>query len=213
MSRRKLARHQLIAFPVQQTPLRVTDDRVLATDVLEHRRRNLAGERTLTVRAHVLRAKVDGRITQHPPHFLQVHVRRTHDTIRSRIGRILRPQLLDQPRVIGARSMHFPVSDDDGAAHCPTSRFRGRAMIATDPPWCNLRLSWSCPGAARRRASSPARFARYTSAAAFTTSASSVAAARVALSPLPSTITRMTGSVPEARKTTRPSAPMRFSIF
>jgi hypothetical protein len=27
------------------------------------------------------------------------------------------PQLLDQPRVFGARAVHLPVSDDDGAAH------------------------------------------------------------------------------------------------
>jgi hypothetical protein len=39
------------------------------------------------------------------------------------------PQLFDQPRVFGARAVHLPVSDDDGAAHCPTSRFRGRDSI------------------------------------------------------------------------------------
>src|SRR5207248_4247256 len=54
----------------------------------------------------------------------------------------------------------------------------------------------------------PARQAQ--PAAPLTTAASSSAAARVVPSSRPSTITRITGSVPEGRSTTRPSPAMRF---
>src|SRR5437879_3330734 len=197
----ELARDQLIALAIQQPPLRVPDDDVLAAHILQHRGRDLAGERPLRIRAQVLAAEARVRAAQQPSDLLQVNERRAHHAGRRRLRRKARQQLFDELRVLGARAVHLPVTGDNGAAHdrprtAHSSRLAAaqRARDDSDARWVTQREGAAQP------------------ATSLTTAASSVAAARVASSSRPSTMTRITGSVPEGRSTTRPSPAMRCSM-
>ena len=153
MRRGELAGNQLVGLAIQQPPLRVSDDHVLATDILQHRGGDFTGERAVRVGTYVLATEAERCVPQHAPDLLEVDERRTHDAVGTRVGRVLRHELLDEPRILGARAVHFPVSRDNGQAHESTStqfpgvvNGRGRGMIAMRPPRRNqARLSQRRP--------------------------------------------------------------------
>ena len=138
MRRAKLARYELIALAIQQAPLGVADDHVLAAHILEHGGRDFTGEGALRVRAHILAAETEHRAAQHPAGFLQIHERRAYHARRNRVCRAARQKLLDELRILAARPVHLPVSGNNRAAHGPTSNgsvgrlwvLKGRGMIA-----------------------------------------------------------------------------------
>src|SRR5580658_3074314 len=117
----ELARDQLITLAIQQPPFGMPDHHVFAADVLQHRRRYLAGEGAVCVRGDILSTKAEDRIRSEPARLVQIHERRTHHAYRRRCRRRLRQQLLDQPRGLAARAVHFPVTGNYGSAHEPIS--------------------------------------------------------------------------------------------
>ena len=175
----------------------MADDHVLAADVLEHRRRHFAGEGAEPARRRrpARRARCS-RTCSSRADFRQVDERRTHDDLDRRLARQAEQQRLRPAGVLGARAVHLPVSGDER---------RGASQYLNDvrwPPRRARKLSGGARCKGNRAARRPAL--RRASAAAATDAASSLAISRTSLSSLPSTITRITGSVPEARSTTRP---------
>ena len=133
----ELARDQLVALAVQQPPLGVADDHVLAADVLQHGRGHLAGEGAL----RSAQTSCAPRLSAESRSRRATSCRYTNGGQTTQVGRRLGgsagQQLLDEPRVLGARAVHLPVAGDDGAAHGPAYDgleaaygVKGRAMIA-----------------------------------------------------------------------------------
>ena len=94
---------------------------------------------------------------------------------------------LDQRGVFRARAVHLPVACDDLTAHV----------------WQPMQAASAAKKGARDDSGAPLRNATRRTTAAI----SSAQRTRVRLSSRASTMTRMTGSVPDGRSTTRPSSP------
>lgn len=90
----------------------MSDDDVTAADILQHGGGDFTGERAVRIRAQRLCAQHDRRAAQKPRHVLQIHEWRTHNAQGRRVRREMPGQILDETRVIRARTVHFPVSDD-----------------------------------------------------------------------------------------------------
>ena len=141
--------------------------------------------------------------------FPQVDERRTHGDVGRRLRRQAEQQRLDQLGVLGTRSVHLPVSGDEGPAHRSTSisrtarPTRARSRAERRPERRARKLS-GAPLRKQRRRIGPAAGSQAASAAEATEAASSLAISRTSFSSLPSTMTRITGSVPDGRSTMRP---------
>ena len=134
--------------------------------------------------------------------FPQVDERRAHGDLDGRLGRQAEQQRFDQLGVFGARAVHLPVSGDQRPPHRSTSVSRSCTQRGPREGRGSLAAAVKAPLSPHLRLlSQPGR----------PTPASSLAISRTSLSSLPSTITRMTGSVPDGRSTIRPLLPSRPS--
>src|SRR5512139_2101213 len=201
LGHRELARHQRIVLAVDHAPLGMAHEHVAATHIHQHRGSHLAGEGTGALGADILRAQRHGAAGQLAAHLGQVDERRAHQAFHRIIDGGRLQQRIDQRGVLGARTMHLPVACDQASAsgigdHARVrdgALWRGRGMITAPRTLCKRPGRRSGPDYARP------------SAAVFTASAIASALRAVVASSRPSTITRISGSVPEARSTTRPS--------
>src|SRR5690606_29171784 len=174
-----------------------------------------------------------------PSDLPQVDERWADSNVCGGLVRHAKQQPFDQLGVLRARAVHLPVSGDKGPAHrttsfnCGQARPRrrsgstlerpceGRGSLATQPRESKYeRSGWRM--ADRQGAGAPVRLGhepvnhplsvpppQAACAAEATLAASSLASSRTSFSSLPSTMTRMTGSVPEGRSTIRPDSPSR----
>jgi hypothetical protein len=99
-------------------------------------------------------------------------------------------------RVLGTRAVHLPVTGDDRSAHGRSPGAKRRAIIRGGRGATLAIRRAGQPGACRFRRPPSGRPRRFRGAES-----------RASASPRASTITRITGSVPEARSTTRPRVP------
>ena len=106
-----LAATSLVGLAVVLAPLRMADDRVAHAEVLQHRRRLLAGEGALRLRRDVLRAQRDRRARHQRLHLRQVRRRHAHRDVARRRAHARQQGL--QQRLVGSQAaVHLPVACD-----------------------------------------------------------------------------------------------------
>lgn len=111
----ELARDPLVRFRVVLASFGMTDQHVIAADVLQHRAGHFAGIGTLRMFAEILRTEAKPATAACCNQLGQVRERWNHGDIRSH--RQCCGQILHQRGGIPARAMHFPVSGYEFATH------------------------------------------------------------------------------------------------
>ena len=103
--------------PIQRASLRMPDDRIRASKLGDHACRNFSGECAACMLAHVLRTPGDRRARQRSLRLPQVGKRHA-DRDAATFARRPAPANRRQQRVVLLQaSVHFPVADDELAAH------------------------------------------------------------------------------------------------
>ena len=106
-----------IGFAQHVPALAVSEDNVLAADIEEHRRADLAGERAFLFGIEVLRPERDAAALENLPDKSQIGEGRTDGDGDA----VLAPHAIHdrpgQPPGLGGGGMHLPVPDDEFLAH------------------------------------------------------------------------------------------------
>jgi len=137
-SRAHFAGHARIGLPEDEATLGVSEDYVANAQFAQHERADLAGERSVVRRMHVLRAETESRISEQRVHGSERGKGRCDDGL-DVVRQAFLEQLADQlPRLCDGL-VHLPVAHDQG-----TARTRTGAHART--PWRS---------AARSRAATP----------------------------------------------------------
>jgi len=114
-----------IGLAKQGPSLRVADDRVAAPEFRHHRRRHLAGKCTDSMLAHALRTPGDRRTRQRSLRLPQIRIGNAHRELPPWRGRPSGAQVPEQRIVLPQAAVHFPVADDELAAHGAPEENRG----------------------------------------------------------------------------------------
>ncbi len=114
----------------------MADDRVAAAEFRHHSRGNLAGVRPAGVLADVLRPPGDRRSRQRRLRLPQIRIGNANRQLLAFGSRPPGTQIGQQPVVLPQAAVHFPVADDELAAHCAPERTlarnpSGRAPVQT----------------------------------------------------------------------------------